>query len=134
MLPPVWRAGKDGCRRMESRELVRQIAASLDKHKAQNLKIIGVRDLTVIADYFVIAAGTSSTQVKALADYVEYELGQQGIKPRRVEGYSSSSWILIDYGSVIVHVFYEETRAFYDLERLWKDGEQLPLSDFLPEE
>ena len=119
---------------MESRELVRQIAASLDKHKAQNLKIIGVRDLTVIADYFVIAAGTSSTQVKALADYVEYELGQQGIKPRRVEGYSSSSWILIDYGSVIVHVFYEETRAFYDLELLWKDGEQLPLSDFLPEE
>ena len=119
---------------MGSRELVRQIAASLDKHKAQNLKIIGVRDLTVIADYFVIAAGTSSTQVKALADYVEYELGQQGIKPRRVEGYSSSSWILIDYGSVIVHVFYEETRAFYDLERLWKDGEQLPLSDFLPEE
>lgn len=119
---------------MESRELVRQIAASLDKHKAQDLKIIGVRDLTVIADYFVIAAGTSSTQVKALADYVEYELGQQGIKPRRVEGYSSSSWILIDYGSVIVHVFYEETRAFYDLERLWKDGEQLPLSDFLPEE
>ena len=82
----------------------------------------------------MIAAGTSSTQVKALADYVEYELGQQGIKPRRVEGYSSSSWILIDYGSVIVHVFYEETRAFYDLERLWKDGEQLPLSDFLPEE
>ena len=78
---------------MESRELVRQIAASLDKHKAQDLKIIGVRDLTVIADYFVIAAGTSSTQVKALADYVEYELGQQGIKPRRVEGYSSSSWI-----------------------------------------
>lgn len=119
---------------MESRELVRQIAASLDKHKAQDLKVIGVRDLTVIADYFVIAAGTSSTQVKALADYVEYELGQQGIKPRRVEGYSSSSWILIDYGSVIVHVFYEETRAFYDLERLWKDGEQLPLSDFLPEE
>lgn len=119
---------------MESRELVRQIAASLDKHKAQDLKIIGVRDLTVIADYFVIAAGTSSTQVKALADYVEYELDQQGIKPRRVEGYSSSSWILIDYGSVIVHVFYEETRAFYDLERLWKDGEQLPLSDFLPEE
>ena len=119
---------------MESRELVRQIAASLDKHKAQDLKIIVVRDLTVIADYFVIAAGTSSTQVKALADYVEYELGQQGIKPRRVEGYSSSSWILIDYGSVIVHVFYEETRAFYDLERLWKDGEQLPLSDFLPEE
>ena len=119
---------------MESRELVRQIAASLDKHKAQDLKIIGVRDLTVIADYFVIAAGTSSTQVKALADYVEYELGQQGIKPRRVEGYSSSSWILIDYGSVIVHVFYEETRAFYDLDRLWKDGEQLPLSDFLPEE
>ena len=118
---------------MESKELVRQIAVSLDKHKAEEIKIIGVRDLTVIADYFVIAAGTSFTQVKALADYVEYELGEQGVKPERVEGYNSSSWILLDYGSVIVHVFYEETRAFYDLERLWKDGEQLPLSDFVPQ-
>ncbi len=118
---------------MEPKELVRQIAVSLDKHKAEEIKIIGVRDLTVIADYFVIAAGTSTTQVKALADYVEYELGEQGVKPERVEGYNSSRWILLDYGSVIVHVFYEETRSFYDLERLWKDGEMLPLSDFVPQ-
>ena len=119
--------------KMEPKELVRQIAGSLDKHKAEEIRIIGVRDLTVIADYFVIATGTSSTQVKALADYVEYELGEQGVKPERVEGYNSSSWILMDYGAVIVHVFYGETRAFYDLERLWKDGEALPLSDFVPQ-
>lgn len=118
---------------MESKELVKQIVASLDKHKAEDIRIIGIRDLTVIADYFVIATGTSSTQVKSLADYVEYELGEQNIKPERVEGYQSSNWILLDYGSVLVHVFYQETRSFYDLERLWKDGEQLPLSDFIDE-
>ena len=62
---------------------------------------------------------------------MEFELGERGVRPQRVEGYQSSNWILLDYGSVIVHVFYQETRSFYDLERLWKDGEQLPLSDFL---
>ncbi|MDD3693594.1 MAG: ribosome silencing factor [Oscillospiraceae bacterium] len=116
---------------MESKDLARLIIGSLNNHKASNIKIIGIRDLTIIADYFVIAEGTSSTQVKALADYVETELDDHGIKPSRVEGYPSANWILIDYGSVIVHVFYSETRQFYDLERLWKDGQQLELSDFI---
>ncbi len=116
---------------MESKDLARLIIGSLNNHKASNIKIIGIRDLTIIADYFVIAEGSSSTQVKALADYVETELGDQGVKPSRVEGYPSANWVLIDYGSVIVHVFYSETRQFYDLERLWKDGQQLELTDFI---
>ncbi len=116
---------------MEAKELVRQIAASLDRHKAADIRVIGVTDITSIADYFVIAAGTSSTQVKALSDYVETELGEKGVSPLRTEGYHSSTWILMDYGTVIVHIFQEETRRFYDLERLWKDGAPLALSEFL---
>ena len=116
---------------MDSRDLAKLAVASLNKHKAEDIQIIGIRDLTVIADYFIIATGTSSTQVKALADYVEAELGEKEIRPLRVEGYPAANWILIDYGSVIVHVFYAETRDFYNLERLWKDGQQLNLVDFI---
>jgi ribosome-associated protein len=116
---------------MDSKELVKRIVTSLDKHKAEDIKVIGVRDLTVIADYFVIASGGSSTQVKSLADYVEFELAEQDVKPHRVEGYNAANWILMDYSSVIVHVFYEETRNFYDLERLWKDGTEVELAAFL---
>ena len=84
----------------------------------------------MIADYFVIATGTSSTQVKSLSDYVETELKEQGIQPLHQEGYASSSWVLLDYGDVVVHIFTEQTRGFYDLERLWKDGAQLPFPIF----
>lgn len=111
--------------------MVKLIVNSLNNHKAEDIQVIGIRDLTVIADYFVIANGTSTTQVKALADYIEKELQEQGVTPLRIEGYSTANWILLDYGSVIVHVFYKETRDFYNLERLWKDGQQLQLSDFL---
>ena len=107
---------------MEAKEIVSGIVTSLDKHKAQDIRVIGVTDVTTIADYFVIAAGTSSTQVKSLTDYVEEEMEEIGVRPLRTEGYHSSTWILLDYGSVVVHVFQEETRRFYDLERLWKDG------------
>ena len=116
---------------MEAKDIPKSAGVSLDKHKAADIKVIGVTDITSLADYFIIAEGTSSTQVKALSDYVEFELGEQGVKPLRVEGYNASNWILMDYGTVILHVFQGETRQFYDLERLWKDGEQLPLDEFL---
>lgn len=116
---------------MDSKDLVRFIVGSLDRHKAEDIQIIGIGDLTIIADYFVIANGTSAVQVKSLADYLEKELGEQGITPIRIEGYSTANWILVDYGAVIVHVFYKETRGFYNLERLWKDGQHYQLSDFL---
>ena len=119
---------------MENNDLVTRVVTSLDKHKADDIQVIQVTELTSLGDYFVIANGSSNTQGKSLADYVEYDLSQQGIQPLRVEGYSSASWILIDYGSVMVHVFREDTRQFYDLERLWKDGRQLDVQEFIADE
>lgn len=119
---------------MEPKTLAGLAVTSLDKHKAEDIKVIGVTELTSIADYFVIASGTSTTQVKALSDYLEEELGKAGQQPRRIEGYAASNWILMDYGAVVVHIFQAETRSFYDLERLWKDGRQLETAEFLPEE
>ena len=119
---------------MQPRELCAQVVRSLDRHKAAEIRVLHVTELTSLADYFVIAEGTSSTQVKALTDYVEEELAEQGVTPLRTEGYQSSQWILQDYGTVIVHVFQKDTRAFYDLELLWKDGEELAAADFLESE
>lgn len=119
---------------MENKALVSGIVTSLDKHKGENIQVIEVTDVTSIADYFVIANGTSNTQVKSLTDYVQDELEEQGVRPLRVEGYASASWILLDYGSVVVHVFREDTRQFYDLERLWQDGRQLDVQEFIANE
>ena len=102
----------------------------MDAKKALDLKIIGIRDISILADYFVLATGTSGTQVKALADEVEYQLDQEGVKASHVEGYRSNSWILLDYGSVVIHIFTEESRTFYDLDRLWVDGKEESM-DFL---
>jgi ribosome-associated protein len=112
-------------------DTAKQAVKILDSKKAKELKIIGIKDLSVLADYFVLATGTSSTHVKALADEVEFQLREQGVEPRHTEGYRSNSWILIDYGSVLVHVFTEESRRFYDLDRLWQDGEILDISQII---
>ena len=99
--------------------------------KANDIKILKVRDLTILANYFVIVSGTSTTQVKALADEVEFKLSQNGVEPKQVEGRQSSNWIVLDYIDVVFHVFYTETREFYDLERLWQDGEEIDPAEFL---
>ncbi len=112
---------------MESFALATKIARILDKKKAQEVKALKVRDLTVLTDYFVIASGTSTTQVKSLAEEVEFQLEQEGIRPLRTEGYDSKNWILLDYGEVIVHVFYPQTREFYDLEHLWADADPVEI-------
>ena len=114
---------------MEPKALAGLAVASLDKHKAEDIKVIGVTELTSIADYFVIASGTSTTQVKALSEYVEEELGREGQEPRRIEGYAASNWILMDYQDVIVHIFDNENRLFYDLERIWRDGKSLTVEE-----
>ena len=119
---------------MTSKELAGKIVKILDNKKALDIRVIGISDLTIIADYFVLATGTSNTQVKALADEVEYQLKQQDIMPSRIEGYNSSSWILVDYGNVVVHIFQKDTRDFYSLERLWADGEQIDINEFLNSE
>ena len=117
---------------MESKELAMQIAKLLDSKKATRVKVLKVRDLTVLADYFVIASGTSSTHVKSLAEEAEFQLKEAGIAPVRTEGFSTKNWFILDYGSVIVHVFSPEARDFYDLEHLWADGEDVPM-DFIEE-
>lgn len=114
---------------MEPLELVKQLVKSLDDHKAQDIQVLKVTDVTSLADYFVIAEGTSSTQVRSLTDYAEEELKQRGVTPLRTEGYHGSTWILMDYGSVIVHVFQHETREYYNLERLWKDAEKIEIEN-----
>lgn len=108
---------------MTSLETAKMAVKALDSKKALDIKVIKIQDISAIADYFVIATGTSSTHVKALADEVEVQLDESGISVSHVEGYRSNSWILLDYVDVVVHVFSDEAREYYDLERLWQDGE-----------
>ena len=116
---------------MEAKELMENIVKVLDSKKAKDIRAIRIGDLTILGEYFVIVTGTSSTQVKMLADEVDYQLGEKGVQPHRVEGYHSENWIILDYTDVIVHIFHEDTREFYDLERLWADGEKVDLSGIL---
>ena len=104
---------------------------SLDKHKALDIKALEVSTITSIADCFVLATATSSTQLRSLSDYVEKELAQQGKTPLRQEGYHSGDWITLDYGDVLVHIFRREIRDFYDLERLWSDAAVLDITPYL---
>ncbi len=97
------------------------IAEVLDSKKARDIKVLHVEDKTVIAEYFVLCTGNSSTQVKALAGEVEYRLEQREVKPYSVEGRDNNSWILLDYSNVIVHIFSREAREFYNLEKLYED-------------
>ena len=116
---------------MEIQEKLKKIVEVLDAKKAENIEVLGIRDLTVLTDYFVIANGTSTTHTKTLADEVEFQLSQAGVKPARTEGHNGSNWIIIDYSDIIVHIFYKETREFYQLERLWADGEHVDISEIL---
>ncbi len=116
---------------MTTYEQALKIAEILDKKIAQDIKVIEITDVTILADYMVIATGRSSTQVKALADEVEFRMDELGIHVNHIEGHRSNSWILLDYVDIIVNVFNEEARDFYDLERLWQDGREIDLSEVL---
>ena len=96
--------------------------------------MLKVEDLTTVTDYFVIATGTSTTHVGALADEADFALGRQGVNPLRTEGHDGKRWILLDYGSVIVHVFTKEAHDYYDLEHLWADAAELPAEEWMPDE
>ena len=103
-----------------------KLAANLlDNKKAEDVRILHIGTLTSIGDYFVVATGNSTTQVKALADEVDEKFSAQGQQPKRIEGYNSASWILMDYSDVIIHIFLKETREFYALERLWGDAPEI---------
>ncbi len=110
-------------------EVALHIAAVLQDKKAHDVCVFRVSDQTVIADYFVIATGTSSTHVKALADEVEFKLGEEGRKPSHSEGYDHAGWIVLDYDSILVHVFQKDSREFFKLEKLWADAEKIELPE-----
>ncbi|HIZ02899.1 MAG TPA: ribosome silencing factor [Candidatus Borkfalkia avistercoris] len=104
------------------RQTAEKICALLSSKKAEDILIIDVAEKTTLCDYFVIASGHSSTQVRALCDHVEEKLSEEGLEPRRTEGTREGRWGVLDYGDVIVHIFNDESRLFYHLERLWEDG------------
>ena len=113
---------------MNSYDQAVMAAKAISGKKGLDIQVIEISDISVLADYMVIATGTSSTHVKALADEVEYKLDEAGISVSHIEGYRSNSWILLDYVDVIVNVFSDEARDFYDLDRLWQDGKPVDLT------
>ena len=109
----------------QSLEMVKLAKAAFEEKKGQNVKIIDIRQVSVMADYFIIADGSNVNQVQAMVDNVEEMLGKAGYECKQIEGYRSGGWILMDYGDIIVHAFCREDRLFYDLERIWRDGKLL---------
>jgi ribosome-associated protein len=114
---------------LKSRDLAITAAEAALKKKATDVTILDVSGLTVIADHFVICSGESTTQVKAVAGFIAEELARKRVKPLGVEGAAYSHWILLDYGDVIVHIFEKETRAYYNLEKLWMDAKVIEIDE-----
>ena len=115
---------------MELFEIVKKAVGALEDKKAEDITVIDISEVSTIAEYFIIASGSNPNQVKALADNVEETLGRAGYELRQSEGYGTASWILMDYNDIIVHIFSEEDRSFYDLERIWRDGKIIDASEF----
>ena len=114
----------------QAKEMVKLAINALEEKKGEEIRVIDIRQVSVMADYFLIASGSNANQVQAMADNVEETLGKAGYPCRQVEGYQSANWILMDYGDIIVHVFCREDRMFYDLERIWRDGRIMEAAEF----
>ena len=113
----------------KEREMTKLAVKALDEKKAMDIKVIDIHEVSVLADYFIIASGSNQNQVQAMVDNVEEQLGKAGYEPKQIEGYQTANWILMDYKDVIVHVFGKEDRGFYDLERIWRDGKPVTRED-----
>ena len=118
---------------MTPKEIALECVRALDAKKGRDIKLLETGELTTLADYFVICSATSTTQIKALADVCEKALKDAGEPPHHIEGHRGGTWILLDFSSVVVHIFNEEAREFYDLERLWSDAAPVDLSGVLTE-
>ncbi|MBE7046961.1 MAG: ribosome silencing factor [Ruminococcaceae bacterium] len=116
---------------MNSEELMQKTVAVLSRRKTENIKVLNISSLTTIADYFVICNGNSSTQIKSLADELEEKLKEENIELYSKEGFSDASWILLDYSTVVVHIFNPEQRDFYSIESLWSDAPEVDVSDII---
>lgn len=116
---------------LNAKEIAELAVKALDSKKAKDIKLLRTADVTVLAEYFVICTGTSTTQIKALADETEHLLEENGEFKLHREGYRNGGWVLIDYGCVVIHIFNDESRQFYNLERLWADAEEMDISDIV---
>ena len=113
-----------------SMETVKKIVKALDDKKANDIEVIKINELTIVADYFVIATANSNTHIRSLADEVEYQLEEAGIKLDHAEG-RATGWVLLEFEGVVVHIFLEDARSYYNLERLWEDGTKIDISQFI---
>lgn len=114
----------------KSKEMTSLAIKALEDKKGNDIQVIDIQDVSIIADYFIIASGSNRNQVQTMADNVEEVLGRAGYEPRQMEGYGTATWILMDYNDIIVHIFSEEDRLFYDLERIWRDGKSVGIDEF----
>ncbi len=113
----------------QAKEMAKIAVKALEEKKAEDVKVIDIREVSTIADYFIIANGSNQNQLQAMRDAVDEELYKAGYHAKQIEGNSYSTWILMDYNDIIVHVFSKEDRLFYDLERIWKDGKEISTAD-----
>ena len=116
---------------LTSKELVEIAVKALDSRRGRDIRVLHTEDQTTLADYFVICNGSSNTQVRALAEAVEFAMSQAGEEPHHIEGHQGGEWTLLDYSAVVIHVFTEQGREFYSLERLWSDAESVDISALL---
>ncbi len=114
---------------MDSKKLAKIAYEALDDKKGIDITVIDISQISVLADYFVIAGGSNEKQVKALAGNVEEEMAKEKISARHMEGYNASNWVLMDFGDIIVHIFNQDDRLFYDLERIWSDGKTVDINE-----
>lgn len=112
-----------------SKEMTKLAIAALEDKKAEDIHVIDISEVSVLADYFIIADGNNRNQVQAMIDNVEETLGKAGYTPKQIEGYQNANWVLMDYSDIIVHVFDKENRLFYDLERIWRDGKEITFEE-----
>ena len=115
-------------------EIAYSVTKALDEKKGMNIKLLKIDKVSSLADYFLICTGTSNTHVRTLCDYAEYTLEQLGEPMLGREGHRGNSWELLDYGTIVIHIFTEEAREFYSLERLWADAETVDISEIIIEE
>lgn len=109
----------------KSLEMAKLAIEALEDKKAEDIKIIDISEVSVIADYFIIAGGSNRSQIQALCDNVDEKLGRAGYLVKQIEGYDSANWVLLDFGDIIIHIFDKENRLLYDLERIWRDGKMI---------
>lgn len=114
---------------VQAKEMAKIAYHALDEKKGEDIRIIDIVGISVLADYFIIANGSSESQVQAMVDNVEEEMHKAGYSLKQREGYGSGNWVLLDFGDVIVHVFDKENRLFYDLERIWRDGKNIEIAE-----